>query len=191
MGCVRVLTNFYSVPAAVGREVQVKVYAADVEIWSEGKCIATHERCFSRQKKVLNLEHYLDALTKKPGALAGAAPLEQWRAQGRWPESFDRLWDELKQRRGKREGTKAMIDLLIAGRRCGYDALRQAVEKTLEMGCSDENAVLLMLNSDVARDRRCHEAVDIGHLSRYDRPQPTTTDYDQLLQTRPATEAVQ
>jgi hypothetical protein len=73
-GCVRVLTNFYSTPAPGGREVQAKVYAAEVEIWYQGKCIAKHERCFSRQKKVLNLEHYLDALSKKPGALAGSTP---------------------------------------------------------------------------------------------------------------------
>jgi hypothetical protein len=52
-------------PAPVGREVHAKVYAAHVEIWNRGKCIAQHERCFSRQQKVLNLEHYLDALSKK------------------------------------------------------------------------------------------------------------------------------
>jgi hypothetical protein len=68
-----VLTNFYSAPAPVGREVQAKAYAAHVEIWHQGKCIE-HERCFSRQQKVLNLEHYLDALSKKPGALAGSTP---------------------------------------------------------------------------------------------------------------------
>jgi hypothetical protein len=186
-----VLTNFYSTPARVGREVQVKVYAADVEIWSEGKCIARHERCFSRQKKVLNLEHYLDALSKKPGALAGSTPLEQWRAQGRWPESFDRLWDALKQRRGKRDGTRAMIDLLLVGRERGYEALREAIEKTLETGCSDVSAVLLMLNASRAEQRRTAEPVDIGDLSRYDRPQPTTANYDQLLRKWPDTGVIQ
>jgi transposase len=190
-GCVRVLTNFYSTPAPVGREVQVKVYAADVEIWSEGKCIARHERCFSRQKKVLNLEHYLEALSKKPGALAGSTPLEQWRAQGRWPESFDRLWDALKQRRGKRDGTRAMIDLLLVGRHRGYEALREAIEKTLEMGCWDVSAVLLMLNASQTKQRRSAEPVDIGDLSRYDRPQPTTANYDQLLRKWPETGVIQ
>jgi hypothetical protein len=32
-GCVRVLTNFYSVPLPVGLEVQAKVHSAYVEIW--------------------------------------------------------------------------------------------------------------------------------------------------------------
>ena len=82
-GTVNVLTNFYSTPLAPGTKVEAKVYAAYVEIWREGGCVARHERCFGRQQKVLNLEHYLDTLAKKPGALAGSMPLEQWRAQGR------------------------------------------------------------------------------------------------------------
>jgi hypothetical protein len=72
--CARVLANFYSVPAQVGRVVQARVYAAEVELWHEGKSIARHDRCFSRQKKVLDLEHYLDVLSKEPGALAGSSP---------------------------------------------------------------------------------------------------------------------
>ena len=190
-GCVRVLTNYYSVPAPVGREVQAKVYAAHVEIWNEGKCVARHERCFSRQQKVLDLEHYLEVLSKKPGALAGSTPLEQWRAQGRWPASFDRFWEALKQRRGKRDGTRAMIDLLLVGREQGYDALRQAIEKALEMGCSDVSAVLLLLYASKAPQRGIPESVEIGMLSRYDRPQPTTIDYDQLLQKWPESGVVQ
>jgi hypothetical protein len=43
-GCVRVLTNFYLAPAPIGAEVQVKVHAASVEIWHQGKSIACHER---------------------------------------------------------------------------------------------------------------------------------------------------
>jgi hypothetical protein len=66
--------------------------------------LARHERCFSRQQKVLNLEHYLDVLAKKPGALAGSMPLEQRRAQGRLPDSFDRFWENLQQRHGRQHG---------------------------------------------------------------------------------------
>jgi hypothetical protein len=188
--CARVLTNFYSVPVAVGSEVQAKVYAAEVEFWQEGKCIARHDRCFSRQKKVLNLEHYLDVLSKKPGALAGSSALEQWRAQGRWPASFDQLWEELKKRRGKQEGTRAMIDLLLLGRTHGYDALREALEKSVAMGCMDVSAVVLLLQGS-REVRPPLEPVEIGELSRYDRPQPTLADYDQLLRKWPEAEVIQ
>jgi hypothetical protein len=93
----------------------------------------------------------------------------------------------LKQRRGKRDGTRARIDLLLVGRQRGYDARREAIEKTLQIGCSDVSAVLLLLNTNQAEGRRPAEAVEIGALSRYDRPQPTTENYDQLLRKWPET----
>ncbi|HET8549646.1 MAG TPA: IS21 family transposase, partial [Bryobacteraceae bacterium] len=106
-GCVNVLTNFYSAPLPAGTHVKARVYAAYVEIWHAGRRVARHERCFGRQQKVLELEHYLDVPAKKPGALAGSVPLEQWRAQGRWPKSFDDFWERLRDRHGRQDGTRA------------------------------------------------------------------------------------
>lgn len=189
-GCVRVLTNFYSAPVAVGVEVQVKVYAAYVEIWHRGKRVARHERCFGRQQKVLDLEHYLDALSKKPGALAGSTPLEQWRAQGRWPACYDQFWDGLKQRQGKQKGTREMIEVLLLGREYGYPQLQQAVARTLELGCSGIATVRFLLNASKLK-RESVEAVDIGVLSCYDRPQPGLEHFDRLLRNRPAGEVIQ
>jgi hypothetical protein len=190
-GCVRVLTNFYSVPLPVGLEVQVKVHSAYVEIWHQGKCVAQHERCFQRQQKVLNLEHYLEALTKKPGAFAGSTPLEQRRAQGRWPASFDRFWEALKQRRGKQPGTRAMIDVLLLGRQYGYPSLKEALEKALDLSCFDVEAVRLLLTAEGSGKREPGEAVEIGALRAYDRPQPTTRNYDQLLENYPTSGVIQ
>jgi hypothetical protein len=186
-----VLTNFYSVPLPVGLEVQAKVHSAYVEIWHQGECVARHERCFQRQQKVLNLEHYLDALTKKPGAFAGSTALEQWRAQGRWPASFDHFWEALKQRRGKQAGTRAMIDVLLLGRQHGYPRLKEALEKALDLSCFDAEAVRLLLATDQAGKRAGGEAVEIGALRAYDRPQPTTRNYDQLLANCPSNGVIQ
>jgi hypothetical protein len=185
-----VLTNFYSVPLPVGVEVQAKVYSTYVEIWHQGQCVARHERCFDRQQKVLDLEHYLEALTKKPGAFAGSTPLEQWRAQGRWPVSFDRYWEMLKQRQGRQSGTRAMIDVLLLGRQYGYPSLKIAIEKALDMSCFDVDAVRLLLDAE-RLGRREPEPVEIGALRCYDRPQPTTRNYDQLLRNYPVTGVIQ
>jgi hypothetical protein len=76
-GCVRVRTNFYSVPVRAGTAVEAKVYPASVELWHEGQCVARHERCYSRQQQILDLEHYLDVLERKPGALAGMIGKEE------------------------------------------------------------------------------------------------------------------
>src|SRR6266704_4572852 len=62
LGCVRVRTNLYSVPAKPGRTVEVRLSPSYVEIRDEGRCIARHERCYGRQQQVLDLEHYLDVL---------------------------------------------------------------------------------------------------------------------------------
>jgi hypothetical protein len=84
-----------------------------------------------------------------------------------------------------------MIDLLILGRTHGYDALREAIEKTLAIGCTDVSAVGMLLKAEAIEQRRATEPVDVGGLSRYDRPQPTLTDYDQLLRKWPETGVIQ
>src|SRR5271170_387261 len=108
--CVRVRTNRYSVPLRPGTKVEAKVNADSVELWHEGRCVARHERCYSRQQQVLDLGHYLDVLERKPGALAGSTALAQWRQAGRWPESFDRLWQALNMRHGRQHGTRQIIE---------------------------------------------------------------------------------
>jgi hypothetical protein len=47
------------------------------------------------------------------------------------------------------------------------------------------SVVLLLLNGDRAERQRSTEPVDIGALTRYDRPMPTTNNYDQLLKKWP------
>jgi len=180
-GSAKVLTNFYSAPLPAGVEVQAKVYPAYVEIWHGGRLVARHERSFGRQQKVLDLEHYLEVLIKKPGALAGSTPLEQWRRHGKWPESYDLFWAKLKERQGKQEGTRAMIEAIMLGREYGYEQLERAVNRAMELGCSDVSAVRLLLHTVNAPEPRSAEPVEIGELSCYDRPQPEMGEYDQLL----------
>jgi hypothetical protein len=190
-GCARVLTNFYSAPLPVGTSVEVKVYSAYVEVWHQAKRVARHERCYQRHKKVLELDHYLDALTKKPGALAGSTALEQCRAQGRWPASYDQLWELLKEREGKQAGTRALIDVLLLGREYGDVRVRRAVEESLELGCPNVVGIRYLLNVNHLEERPPAKPLDIGVLSRYDRPQPSLEAYERLRPNWPATEVIQ
>ena len=182
-GCVRVKTNAYSVPLPPGWRVQAKTYAASVEIWHQGQQIACHERCHLRKQQVLDLEHYLGVLERKPGAFAGSKPLEQWRQQGRWPAGYDALWQKLMLRYGRQNGTREMIELLQLGKRHGYDRLQKAVESALDLGCSDVGAVRYLLGAE-GRQRPQPEPVEIGALARYERPLPQLHHYDDLLQVR-------
>jgi transposase len=178
--CVRVRTNRYSVPLKPGTKVEARVNADFVELWHEGRRVARHERCFSRQQQVLDLEHYLDVLERKPGALAGSTALAQWRQAGRWPESFDRLWQGLNMRHGRQQGTRQMIELLQLGTGDGWGRLRAAVEQALSLGCHDVAAIRHLMVAEQF-DRPAVAPIDIGHLARYERPLPVMNGYDQLL----------
>jgi len=180
LGCAKVLTNAYSAPLKAGTEVHAKVYASSVELWHDGRCVAHHERCYGRQQQVLELEHYLDVLYRKPGALAGSRPLEQQRRAGLWPPSFDQIWQSLVERHGKQSGTRQMIEMLMLTRQHGHDRLQQAIEKALATGCSDPAAVRHLLHAGELKHTVC-EVIDVGLLERYERPLPVMNEYDRLL----------
>jgi hypothetical protein len=179
-GCVRVRTNFYSVPVKPHTVVHAKVLPAYVEVWHEGRCVARHERCYRIQQQILDLEHYLDALERKPGALAGSKPLQQWREQGRWPSSYDRFWQELIVRNGRQSGTREMIELVRLGRQHGYAKLDEALTQALALGCSDTAAVEHLMKRD-----QLHRAevprLELAALMAYERPLPAVDNYDHLL----------
>jgi transposase len=181
LGCVRVKTNPYSVPAAVGTSVEAKLGSAHVELWADGQCVARHERSYVRYAPVLELEHYLDVLLHKPGAMAGSTPLAQWRARGLWPASYDALWTQWMSRHGKQAGTREMIGVLQLARTYGAAALQRAVETALALGCSDQAAVRhLLVTATLARP--AIDPIPIGAmLAHYDRPLPSVAEYDTLV----------
>jgi transposase len=179
-GCVTVRTNRYSTPLRPGTQAEVKLYPAYVEIWHEGRRVGRHERCYSRRQQILDLEHYLEALNRKPGAMAGSTALVQWRQQGRWTESHDRLWRNLNARHGRQNGTRAMVEVTLLGREYGYDRLEQTITKALELGCSDAEAVRYLLLAG-GLERKPPEPVDTRALAQYDRPMLPLTNYDGLL----------
>ena len=189
--CAKVLTNFYSAPLPVGASVEAKAYSSYVEIWHQGRCVARHERCYERHQKVLELDHYLDALLKKPGALSGSTALEQCRAQGRWPACYDQFWKAACVREGSSAGTRVIIDVLLLRRQHGAERVREALEAALKMGCANLSAIQYLLRVDHREQAPSPPPADIGALSRYDRPQPSLEAYDQLRPNWMATEVLQ
>ena len=179
-GCVVIKTNAYSVPIKAGTRVEARVTPLHVEIWHSGRQIARHERCHRRRQHVLDLEHYLDVLSHKPGAFAGSKPLAQWREAGRWPACYDELWNRLLTRHGKQNGNRAMVAVVTLGREFGHDKLRTAITTAVSLGACDVEAVRYLLTEARLHKGRGY-AVDVGALARYDRPMPTMAEYDVLL----------
>ena len=180
-GCVRVKTNWYSTPLDAGVRAMVKVWPSEVEIFRDFECVARHQRCYGRGHQLLNLEHYLDVLERKPGAMAGSTPLAQWRAAGRWPACLDAIWRKLEIRHGRSGGTREMISLVRTGLSEGWQRLIQAVEEALRLGVTDAAAVIHILRMPDAEDRRRYALQLAEELAQFERPVPVMDEYDQLL----------
>jgi transposase len=176
--CVR--QNYYSVPARyAGRRVGVRLSAATVQALDGPKVVAAHERAAGKYCEVLTLDHYLEVLKYKPGALPGATALAQARAAGAFTASHQRYWDAARRTRGDAAGTRALTEILLGHRTLPAAALTEAMNKALSSGALDPQAVLI----DARRlaSGQLAPVIPIGALARYDRPAPDLACYDQLL----------
>ncbi len=182
---VKVKANWYSAPASPGVRVGAVVGPSWIEIKHDNRCLAQHERCYGRGHQILNLEHYLDVLEKKPGAMANSTPLAQWRQAGRWPECLDRIWKKLEERHGKSGGTREMITLVRAGSGSEWARLIAAVEEALRLGVSDAAAVLHIMHMPDAGQRKQYAIALAEELAQFERPMPAMDEYDLLLMGRP------
>ena len=182
-GRVKVKTNWYSTPLWPGLRVTAVVGPLTIEIMYDNKVTGRHTRCYGRGHEILDLEHYLDVRERKPGAMKGSTPLQQWRQAGRWPACLDAIWRELEQRHGKGKGTREMIALVRAGSTDGWDKLIVAVEEALRLGISDSAAVLHLLRMPDPEQRRRHAVALAEELLQFERPMPVMDNYDLLLAT--------
>jgi transposase len=73
---VRVDNNFYSVPEyLVGRDLTVRSYIKDIIVYSGLNEVCRHKRIDGYGEMSVDIFHYLDTLTKKPGALRNSKAL--------------------------------------------------------------------------------------------------------------------
>jgi transposase len=69
-------TNRYSVSdKLVGCFVDVKVFSNTLEAYNQNKLVASHQRDYGKHQWIISIEHYLDTLRQKPGALNGSVAL--------------------------------------------------------------------------------------------------------------------
>jgi len=113
--CVR--QSFYSVPARfVGQRVAVLLGAETVTMSHANINIAAHVRAIQRKTEVLDLDHYLEVLWRRPGALPSSTALVQARASGRFRPEHQQLWDLARRRLGDGAGTRVLCDVLLLHR---------------------------------------------------------------------------
>lgn len=175
-----VRTNRYSVPTRLaGRCVEARIGALAVELFHEGRLVARHARLWGRFGLSVQLDHYLELLERRPGALAGSEALRQERAAGRWPSLYDELWRVLNARYGKADGTRQLVQVLLLHREHDPVDIAAAIGRALRTGGCDAEAIRLLVRG--AGDPFVAPRLDVGDLARFDRPVADMAAYDQLL----------
>ncbi len=171
----------YSVPARlVGRRLRVRVDATHLQALDGGRVVARHPRLPHKHTESLQLDHYLEILTRKPGALAGSTPLAQARAAGLFTVAHETFWTAARHKLGDAAGTRALIEVLLEHRRLPAEVMISALAAANTARITNPQVVLT--EARAAADRRPPaEVVPIGALAAYDRPAPDVAGYDTLL----------
>jgi transposase len=178
---VSVRQCFYSVPARfVGRRIDVFLGAEHVEAREQGRVVARHERAVGKGTERLCLDHYLEVLDYKPGALAGATALGAARASGSFTDAHERFWTAARRKLGDQAGTRALIEVLLAHRHVDHQVLVQGMELALSSGSVDPAVVLVEARRAAEGGRSV--PLPIGSLHLFDRPMPVLSPYDELLE---------
>ena len=134
----------YSVPARlIGSRVRVALSASQLQVFDGAARVATHPRVLSRGHAVLELDHYLEILLGKPGALPGSTALAQARKAGRFTATHEAFWAAARNRHGDAAGTRALIEVLLLHRRLRRDAVLAGIRAALAAGSVSADVVAI------------------------------------------------
>ena len=91
--------------------------ANELRVLDGSRLAAVHPRLIAAGDEHLELDHYLEILVRKPGALPGSAALAQARAAGVFTSVHEAFWAAARARHGDSAGTRALIEVLLLHRR--------------------------------------------------------------------------
>lgn len=203
----------YSVPARlIGQRVRVLLRADQLIISSGRTEVARHERSTVRGSATLTLDHYLEVLVRKPGAMPGATALVQARKAGTFTAAHEAFWVAARKAHGDSDGTRELVEVLLLHRHLhtvdivdglcaalGVGAARADVVAVEARRLADQrgNAPLPTAAQEpparvvsLTQRRLADPAAVIAGLPPDQRPMPSVAGYDELLTrrgpTRPA-----
>lgn len=170
---------FYSVPVRyVGHRLNVELGAETVTVTVDGVAVAVHARGVHRRSEVLDLDHYLEALWRRPGALPAATALAQARSSGRFRPEHQQFWDRARRRHGDRAGTRTLCDVLLLHRHHHADHVICGIRAALSIDNVDPAVVAV-------ETRRAIEHLESVAVVGPVEEMPDLSIYDQLLTIEP------
>jgi len=200
----------YSVPASlVGRQVRVLLSASDLVIFDGRHQVAHHERSNRKGSMTLVLDHYLEVLRRKPGALPGATALAQARRAGTFTAEHEAFWSVARRAHGDTAGTRELVEVLLLHRRHTHHEVTAGIAAALRAGAVRADVVAVEVRR-IAQDRPttqhgpalspAHDGARVVSLTQRRlgdpeatiaalppdrRPLPAVAVYDELLTRRP------
>lgn len=181
---VSVRQAHYSVPASLARRrVAVRLHADRVEVIAGGRVVASHARSLHKGTETLVLDHYLEVLARKPGALPGSVALAQARATGRFTGAHERFWDEARRQLGDGAGTRALCKVLLLHRDLPAATVTAGIDAALTVGSVDPDVVAIECRrvADQPAGPPLAPVIPIEVARGATRPAPTLEGYDGLL----------
>lgn len=149
-----VRTCRYSVPVRyIGRQVRVLLRASELLIFDGGTQIARHERSVIKGDSVLLLDHYLEILLRKPGALAGSTALAQARKAGTFTAAHEAFWAAARAKHGDSGGTRALIDVLLLHRHMRHADVVAGLLAAGKIGATSADVVAVEARKAADRSR--------------------------------------
>ena len=147
---VMVRCNQYSAPARlIVHRVRVKLSASAVTVYDKTTVVARHQRAAGKGVKVLDLDHYLEILAPKPGALPGATALVQARAAGTFTPAHEALWAAARKALGDGPGTRALIEVLLLHRHLSHADVTAGITAALAVGLVSPDVVAVEAGTPV------------------------------------------
>ena len=178
--CVR--QSFYSVPARfAGRQLTARIGGTAIEVVADGSIVASHERSTVRGSQTLLLDHYLEILARKPGAMPGALATRQAREAGVLTAAHEAFWKRARRRFGDAGGTRALVEVLLLHRGLPFVAVHAALDAANRIGSPDPALVAIEARRITEGRGPTGSAVARPGLRRFDRDAPVLTVYDGLL----------
>jgi len=139
---VMVRMAHYSVPARlIGRRVKVSLRASELVVFDGRVEVARHARSVRKGSQSLLLDHYLEVLARKPGALPGATALAQARAAGTFTPARDAFWALARKSADDAGGSRALVDVLLLHRHLAHSDVVAGLAAAVAVGSASPDVV--------------------------------------------------
>lgn len=188
---------YYSVPAhLIGHRVRAVLRASELVVFDRRTLLARHERATVRGSQTPLLDHYLEVLVRKPGALPGATALAQARATGVFTAAHEAFWAAARKTHGDGGGTRALVEVLLLHRHHSHGDVVAGITAALAVGAVSPDVVAVETRKHQQHQANPAAAVEdpvvvslaehrltelTDQLPTDRRPMPSVAAYDSLL----------